>query len=230
MNRIAVATIVALKPSAIVWNGDARNFYRTVAIKSVGPVDKMNISRREFLLGAAAFAALPQLSALGSISPASVPIRRSEEQQSELIDKWDEATGLVTPQDYKQYLRDGDTRGLTALEALERAFEKVMREAKETVVTGDAPAVWSVYNMGYIVKTRQSLFSIDLVHRRDAEFAPLLDFALITDKHRDHWRGDFYKAMDSAGKTVVSNFLGNKGASECGHASGEKVFKIKDLV
>ena len=62
----------------------------------------MNISRREFLSGGAAFAALPKFAALGSISPASVPIRRSEEQQSELIDKWDEATGLVTPQDYKQ--------------------------------------------------------------------------------------------------------------------------------
>ena len=200
-----------------------------MAIKSVGPVDKMNISRREFLLGAAAFAALPPLSALGSISPASVPIRRSEEQQSELIDKWDEATGLVTPQDYKQYLRDGKTRGFKALDALERALDKVIGEAKDTVVTGDAPAVWSVYNMGYIVKTRQSLFAIDLNHRRGTEIAPFLDFALVTHKHRDHWRGDFYKAMDSAGKTVVSNFLGNKGASECGHASGEKVFKIKDV-
>ena len=166
----------------------------------------MNISRREFLLGAAAFAALPPLSALGSISPASVPIRRSEEQQSELIDKWDEATGLVTPQDYKQYLRDGKTRGFKALDALERALDKVIGEAKDTVVTGDAPAVWSVYNMGYIVKTRQSLFAIDLNHRRGTEIAPFLDFALVTHKHRDHWRGDFYKAMDSAGKTVVSNF------------------------
>ena len=76
---------------------------------------------------------------------------------------------------------------------------------------------------------REFLLAIDLNHRRGTEIAPFLDFALVTHKHRDHWRGDFYKAMDSAGKTVVSNFLGNKDASECGHASGEKVFKIKDV-
>ena len=71
-------------------------------------------------------------------------------------------------------------------------------------MTGDAPAVWSVYNMGYIVKTRRSLFSIDLVHRRDAEFAPLLDFALITHNHGDHWRKGFYGAVNGWGRTPRS--------------------------
>ena len=193
----------------------------------------MDISRRDFLSGTAAFAAMPPLFALAegtNCEPSTFgPVRRSEEQQSELISEWNEATEAVSNQVYGQYLRDGKTRGLKALETLERAFDKVLREAKETVVTGDVPAVWSVYNMGYIVKTRQSLFAIDFVHRRDAEFAPLLDFALVTHNHCDHWRRDFYKAMDSSGKTVVSNFLDNKGASERGHASGEKVFKIKDV-
>ena len=189
-----------------------------------------HISRREFLFGAAAFAALPQFAALAEgtnciPSSASSPIRRSDERQSELLTKWDEATEAVSPQVYGQYLRDGDTRGLTALEALERAFEKVMREAKETVVTGDAPAVWSVYNMGYIVKTRGSLFSIDLVHRRDAEFAPLLDFALITHNHGDHWRQGFVNAVSSRGKPVVSNFIPQR----AGYTRAKKVFKFKDV-
>ena len=176
---------------------------------------KMHMSRREFVSGAAALVALPPLSAFAEgtncVPSAFGPIRRSEEQQSELISEWNAATQAVSPQAYAQYLRDGDTHGYKALEALERAFEKVMREAKETTVTGDVPAVWSVYNMGYIVKTRQSLFSIDLVHRRDAEFASLLDFALITHNHGDHWRGGFYNAMNGSGKTVVSNFLDNYG-------------------
>lgn len=206
----------------------------------------MNSTRREFIGGAAAvgglvatsalpaFAALPPLAALtgggaSGVLDESAPFTRSEKRRDELIDNWDAATWLVEPKDFFAYIRDGDTRGLKALAALERAFDKVVREAKETVVTGDVPAVWSVYNMGYVVKTRESLFTIDIKHRRDEELVPSLDFALVTHNHGDHWRRDFYKAMDSAGKTVVSNFLGNKGASECGHASGEKVFKIKDV-
>ena len=63
--------------------------------------------------------------------------------------------------------------------------------------------------MGYIVKTREALFSVDLVHRRDVEFAPLLDFALVTHNHGDHWQKGFYQAMTKRGKVVVSNFLGN---------------------
>ena len=146
---------------------------------------------------------------------------------------WNRETELVAPKDYAAYLRDGNTRGFAALEKLEAAFEKVFREVKETVVTGAAPAVWSVYNMGYIVKTRESLFSIDLVHRRDVEFSPLLDFALITHMHGDHWRRGFYGAMNGAGKTVVSNFLDNNGVKDrekdCGFIRGVKTFKFKDV-
>jgi len=188
--------------------------------------DTEKISRFDFIRGAAAMAALPSLpfSASGSSAP-----RRSAGRQGELVEKWNVATALVDPKDYGAYLKDGDTRGLKALKALEYAFDKVLREAKETVVTGDTPAVWSVYNMGYVVKTRQSLFSIDLNHRRGREIVPLLDFALVTHNHGDHWRRDFYDAMDSAGKTVVSNFLENKGAAECGHTPGERVLKIRDV-
>jgi hypothetical protein len=71
---------------------------------------------------------------------------------------WDAATRLVTQDVYCAYYRDGDMRGFKALSAVESAFDEVVREAKETDVKGDAPAVWSIYNMGYIVKTRESLF------------------------------------------------------------------------
>ena len=191
------------------------------------------VSRRDFLTGAAAFAAVPPRPRQDAPSPADDP-------QGEEIAAWDMDAAEVTPETYRQYLRDGDTRGLAALEKLEAAFEKVAGEARETVVDGGVPAVWSVYNMGYVVKTRQALFSIDLVHRRDAELAPLLDFALVTHNHGDHWRQGFYRAMDGAGKTVISNFLDNYGAADWrkggsdwhragGYARGAKTFKIKDV-
>ena len=179
------------------------------------------MNRREFIyssLGAAAFVSLPSFAVLADgtrcLHSASAPTRRSDEKQNRLIAKWDEAAEAVSPQVYGQYMLDGDVRGFKVLEAAELAFKKVMREVCETVVTGDVPAIWSVYNMGYIVKTRESLFSIDLVHRRDMEFAPLLDFALVTHNHGDHWRDGFCRAMDTSHKTIISNFLENHGATE----------------
>ena len=177
----------------------------------------LGIRRRDFIAGAAAFAA-----ARGRAEDAAARQRR-------LVDKWEEATCLVAPADYARYMHDGDTRGLIALKAAELAFDRVLKAAKSTIVAGDAPAVWSVYNMGYVVKTRKSLFAIDLKHRRAAEFAPLLDFALVTHVHGDHWSKNFCSAMDSAGKTVVSHFLENKGASLCGFSPGERTLTVNDV-
>ena len=135
--------------------------------------------RRDFIKGAAAVAAvsLARSAHCGAIALEGAGARQDEARQSDLIAEWDEAAAAIAPQVYGQYLRDGKTHGLKALEDLEAAFGKVMREVGETVVTGDAPAIWSVYNMGYVVKTREALFSIDLVHRRDRELAGMLDFA-----------------------------------------------------
>ena len=187
------------------------------------------MNRREFIGSMGAAALMPYIRA------------ETKAPDEDAIAVWDRETELVSPQDYGAYLQDGQTRGFTSLEKLEAAFEKVMREVKETVVTGDVPAVWSVYNMGYVVKTRESLFAVDLVHRRDAEFAPMLDFALITHNHGDHWRDGFYRAMDGARKTVISNFQSNSKAVKWknvggvrtpfggGYARGVKTFKIKDV-
>ena len=189
-------------------------------------------SRREFLRKAA------MLSVAGTVAPI---MAAEESPEEDAIAAWDRETELVSPADFAAYRRDGRTRGFASLEKLEAAFAKVMREVKETVVTGDVPAVWSVYNMGYIVKTRESLFSIDLYHRRAVEFVPMLDFALVTHNHGDHWRPDFYEAMDGAHKTVVSNFLDNYGAVEWrtvgdvkmpfggGFARGARTFRFKDV-
>jgi L-ascorbate metabolism protein UlaG (beta-lactamase superfamily) len=153
-------------------------------------------------------------------------------QEEAILDAWQRETDLATPDLYNAYWLDGDTRGVASLEKLETAFENIVREAGELTV-GDVPAVWSVYNMGYLVKTRESFFSIDLVHRRAAELAPLLDFALITHNHNDHWRQDFYGAMNGSGKTVVSNFLDNYGVADWradgGFTPAERQFKIRDV-
>ena len=199
--------------------------------------EMMNTSRREFLKGGVAFGGLVAASALAEGADcdlsASASACRSEERQNELVAKWDEATKAVAPKDYFAYFRDGDTREFKALKALELSFDKVLREARETVVFGDVPAVWSVYNMGHIVKTRDSLFSIDLKHRRANEFVPLLDFALVTHAHKDHYNPGFARAMEKAGKPLASGFLKNSAfakikakAASCGSPDA---FKIRDV-
>ena len=148
------------------------------------------------------------------------------------LDVWQRETDLVSSGTYGKYRRDGNTRSLASLEKLEKSFEKVFREAREVKVE-DKPAVWSVYNMGYVVKTREALFSIDLVHRRAPELAPYLDFELVTHNHGDHFHQGLYQAMDGAGKTVISNFLDNYGTrnwkKDGGYTRAVKTFKIKDV-
>ena len=178
------------------------------------------IKRRSFMAGAACAAAA------GLVRPLRA------EGAEDALDVWQRETDLVSSDVYKQYRVDGDTRGLASLEKLERSFEKVFREARETKVES-TPAVWSVYNMGYVVKTPAALFSIDLVHRRAPELAPFLDFELVTHNHADHFHSELYEAMDGAGKTVISNFLDNYGVrkwmQDGGYTRAVKTFKIKDV-
>lgn len=142
----------------------------------------------------------------------------------------------VTPQDFYAYLGGGedasDVVSKPALQRLDAAFDKVLSEVKMTAVT-DRPAAWLVYNMGVVVKTKEACFSIDLMHRRAPELAPLLDFALITHNHGDHFTEQFYKAMNGKGKTVVSNFKDNYGVPKWkengGYTRSAKTFKIKDV-
>jgi len=173
---------------------------------------------------------------------ATTPQAAPSGSDEDVLDIGQRETDLVRPATYLAYLRDGDTRGFAALDKLERGFEAALREIRATEVT-DVPAVWMIYNMGVIVKTRESLFSIDLVHRRACELAPMLDFALITHNHDDHYSQDFYRLMDGSGKTVINNFIDNYGAADWrkpsrpgapwyergGYTRATKVFKLRDV-
>jgi len=76
-------------------------------------------------------------------------------------------------------------------------------------------------------------FSIDIKHRRAHALAPLLDFALVTHKHADHYDGNFCRAMDKADKPLVSSFVENAafGDIKAKAAATDKPdeFKIRDV-
>lgn len=186
----------------------------------------MNRTRKEFIVDSLMLGTAGGLA--GCCTLETVP-----EPKGDALDAWQRETDAVTPEIYNAYMRgEIGANGHTSLVRLERGFERILGEIDAADVSAH-PAVWLVYNMGVIVKTRESLFSIDLVHRRAEELAPKLDFALITHNHSDHWRAGFYNRLDCAGKTVISNFLDNYGVrnwrTEGGFTRAEKTFRIRDV-
>jgi len=182
-------------------------------------------TRKDFLMGASA------LSGAALAGCATAP--RAEIVHTRDLDAWQRETDLVTPDVYARYLAGRqDPAAYASLAKLESGFARVLAEIP-TADVSQHPAVWLVYNMGVVVKTKESLFAVDLVHRRAAELAPMLDFALVTHNHSDHCHRGLYRALDGAGKTVVSNFLDNYGVKDWRKAGGftraEKVFQLKDV-
>ena len=186
-----------------------------------------NLSRRHFI-GAASLAA------------ASLSIRAEEEAD---LDAFQKELDAITPKDYTSFqlpgmeLPDADRLAAYAafpgLKRYDEAFDTVFAEIQSTAVT-DKPAVWYVYNMGIIVKTPQALFTVDVNHRQATRLEPILDFALITHNHHDHYSDRFLDAVDRAGKTVISNFDDNYGAYFAkrmpgGFTRAKKTFNLKDV-
>ena len=178
------------------------------------------MNRRKFLLSAAATTVIG-------------PSLLGKEKKEDFLDVWQRETDCVKAPVYCEYMKDGNTRNLASLEKLEQAFEKAVTEARAAKIT-DTPGVWSIYNMGYIVKTREAFFAIDLIHRRALELADELDFLLVTHDHTDHFNLELYNKLNNTPKTVISNFKDNyrafysKGKVVGGFTRAEKVFKIKD--
>ena len=122
----------------------------------------------------------------------------------------------VSPAEYINFYQKGSAWSQKELAAIYRkhpallwydaAFDKVLREVKNEKVRPGEVKLWLVYNLGYIIKTPTHCFSIDLHHRRAAELVPMLDFALVTHNHLDHYSLDFLQAMGRAGKKIYSNF------------------------
>jgi len=193
----------------------------------------MTMNRREFVIGASALAVAGRTFGQDH-SPTGVP--ELDAIQAEINE--------VSPADYGLYCRPRDAtdelvpRGepkLAALRRLDAALGKVVKEARATKIgKGGRPAIWFVYNMGIVVKSAETLFSIDLHHRFAEKLADELDFALVTHNHLDHYTQRFYNAMNGRlHKTVVSNFADNYGAhfnkALGGFTRGGKTFTFKDV-
>jgi len=65
-------------------------------------------------------------------------------------------------------------------------------------------AVWYLYNMGYVFKTPESCFGIDISAVNSERLAGDLDFLLTTHDHGDHFWVPLLDSMIKAGKPVVT--------------------------
>lgn len=123
------------------------------------------------------------------------------------------ATDELDPATYLEYMTAA-LRDPAHADKLERAgalyylascTRSALADIRTTRVTSGV-AIWYLYNMGYVVKTPDSCFGIDICLRDGARLAPDLDFLLITHEHRDHSTADLLDAMLTARKPVVTRW------------------------
>lgn len=97
--------------------------------------------------------------------------------------------------------------GNAVLKFYDAALDRLLKDIPATEVKPGTVAIWYLYNMGFVIKTPETCFGVDIHHRRALELEPLLDFAVVTHNHRDHHSLPLLYKMNAAGKTVVSNFF-----------------------
>lgn len=86
------------------------------------------------------------------------------------------------------------------------AADRAAEEMRNTRVE-EGVVIWKLYNMGYVVKTRDACFAIDLVKPGAGKLTDLFDFAIVSHAHGDHYDTAFLQAMIAAGKKVYSPFF-----------------------
>ena len=79
--------------------------------------------------------------------------------------------------------------------------------------------------MGFVIKTPTVCFGVDIHHRNAEKLEPMLDFLVTTHNHMDHYSMPLMRAMNAAGKPVVSNFFPNPYYTK----AAEKTHEIKGI-
>lgn len=124
-----------------------------------------------------------------------------------------EAADRLSPADYKEYARSwtadparADELGRAdVLRYLEAAVDDAVTDIHATRVHKGV-VVWHLYNMGYVFRTPDCCFGIDLHCRAAPRLAADLDFLLVSHEHLDHRSDALVAALLERDKTVVTSF------------------------
>lgn len=135
---------------------------------------------------------------------------QSRREKTVLLDKlgWQ-----VSPETWKLYNSSTQDSVLTMklesqypiLYYLRHAFKKSVSEIKSSQIDKGV-IVWKLYNMGYVIKTKDVCFAIDLVTPFFNELVDVIDFTVVSHVHNDHFNRNFIQALTAAGKAVYSPF------------------------
>ena len=109
---------------------------------------------------------------------------------------------------------DNDTGKKTsnpALKFYDQSIDRLLQDIPATTVAPGTVVIWYLYNMGFVIKTPDTCFGIDIHHRHAVKLEPLLDFIATTHNHDDHYNLPLLRAMTAKGKLVISNFFPAKG-------------------
>ena len=89
---------------------------------------------------------------------------------------------------------------------IESAIDGAVKEIHKTKVRHGV-VIWYLYNMGYVFKTPDVCFGIDICIPGAKRLVRDLDFCLISHPHVDHNAGGMGHAMIDAHKPVITGFL-----------------------
>lgn len=124
-----------------------------------------------------------------------------------------EAADRLSPAEYKAYARSWTADAARAdelgqadvLRYLEAAVDDAIADVHATRVRTGV-VVWHLYNMGYVFKTPDCCFGIDLHCRAAPRLAAELDFLLVSHEHADHRSDALVAALLERGTPVVTSF------------------------
>lgn len=88
---------------------------------------------------------------------------------------------------------------------LSNANKRIFREVRHTNVKSGA-VIWQLYDMGYIIKTKDQTIAIDVLLRDSKELVDVIDYGIVSHIHGDHYDPAFVEAMADAGKPVYAPF------------------------
>jgi hypothetical protein len=140
------------------------------------------------------------------------PITTLQSDRQKLFPAIQEAADNCSNTVFKSYLAADNTvaaaleKSYPILEAYNSSFDRVLNALKSDRPAQGEVFVYMLYNMGYVIKTADGAFAIDIFHRRAKELAPYIDFYAITHIHNDHKSIDLAQAMQNLGKPVLANF------------------------
>lgn len=157
---------------------------------------------------------LDQLHAWFRQNPPTGENRAERRQRAAILQTASDQLSVPVWEEYLSRWRTNPTRSGNTLDNypvlyyMRKAMDQAVEDIKTTRVE-EGLALWFMYNMGYVFKTPDACFGIDLRFPAAERLTEELDFLLVTHEHADHYWQPLMDAMIQANKPVVTRSYGN---------------------